>query len=98
MLDNEIPVSYTHLAGVPQEDEETEGTFTEPAESAVSKTLEMTIEDLDLSVRSYNCLKRAGINTVAELAQKSEEDMMKMCIRDRYLVDLGSRLFLLQKE
>jgi DNA-directed RNA polymerase subunit alpha len=38
----------------------------------------MTIEDLDLSVRSYNCLKRAGINTVAELAQKSEEDMMKV--------------------
>ena len=62
---------FQNMAGVPQEDEETEGTFTEPAESAVSKTLEMTIEDLDLSVRSYNCLKRAGINTVAELAQKS---------------------------
>ncbi|WIW70068.1 MULTISPECIES: DNA-directed RNA polymerase subunit alpha [Anaerosinus] len=69
---------FQNMAGVPQEDEETEGTFTEPAESAVSKTLEMTIEDLDLSVRSYNCLKRAGINTVAELAQKSEEDMMKV--------------------
>ena len=38
----------------------------------------MTIEDLDLSVRSYNCLKRAGINTLAELVQKSEEDMMKV--------------------
>ena len=40
--------------------------------------LRMTIEDLDLSVRSYNCLKRAGINTVAELIIKSEEDMMKV--------------------
>jgi len=38
----------------------------------------MTIEELDLSVRSYNCLKRAGINTVQELAQRSIEDMMKV--------------------
>jgi DNA-directed RNA polymerase subunit alpha len=38
----------------------------------------MTIEDLDLSVRSYNCLKRAGINTVEDLANKSEEEMMKV--------------------
>jgi len=43
-----------------------------------SQILEMQIEDLDLSVRSYNCLKRAGINTVVELTQKSEEDMMKV--------------------
>ena len=43
-----------------------------------SQILEMQIEDLDLSVRSYNCLKRAGINTVNELTQKSEEDMMKV--------------------
>ena len=42
------------------------------------KVLEMTIEDLDLSVRSYNCLKRAGINTVEDLAKKSEEEMMKV--------------------
>jgi DNA-directed RNA polymerase subunit alpha len=42
------------------------------------KVLEMTIEELDLSVRSYNCLKRAGINTVQELTQKTEEDMMKV--------------------
>lgn len=42
------------------------------------KVLEMTIEELDLSVRSYNCLKRAGINSVQELVQKSEEDMMKV--------------------
>lgn len=42
------------------------------------KVLEMTIEELDLSVRSYNCLKRAGINTVEELTQKNEEEMMKV--------------------
>lgn len=42
------------------------------------KILEMTIEDLDLSVRSFNCLKRAGINTVEDLTNKSEEDMMKV--------------------
>ncbi len=40
--------------------------------------MEMTIEELDLSVRSYNCLKRAGINTVEELIQRNEEDMMKV--------------------
>ena len=38
----------------------------------------MTIEELDLSVRSFNCLKRAGINTVEDLINKSEEDMMKV--------------------
>ena len=42
------------------------------------KILEMTIEDLDLSVRSFNCLKRAGINTVEDLINKSQEDMMKV--------------------
>lgn len=42
------------------------------------KTLEMTIEELDLSVRSFNCLKRAGINTVEDLINKTEEDMMKV--------------------
>ncbi len=43
-----------------------------------SQKLEMQIEDLDLSVRSYNCLKRAGINTVQDLRDKSEEDLMKV--------------------
>lgn len=43
-----------------------------------TKRLEMLIEDLDLSVRSYNCLKRAGINTLHELTSKTEEDMMKV--------------------
>ena len=42
------------------------------------KVLEMTIEELDLSVRSFNCLKRANINTVADLAEKTEDDMMKV--------------------
>ncbi|MCL2704392.1 MAG: DNA-directed RNA polymerase subunit alpha [Defluviitaleaceae bacterium] len=42
------------------------------------KVLELSIEELDLSVRSYNCLKRAGINTVEDLASKTEEDMMKV--------------------
>lgn len=44
----------------------------------VGKTAEMTIDELDLSVRAFNCLKRAGINTVAELVQKNQEDMMKV--------------------
>ncbi len=42
------------------------------------KALEMTIEELDLSVRSFNCLKRAGINTVDDLISKSEDEMMKV--------------------
>jgi DNA-directed RNA polymerase subunit alpha len=50
----------------------------EKEEDQKEKVMEMTIEELDLSVRSYNCLKRAGINTVQELTQKSEEDMMKV--------------------
>jgi DNA-directed RNA polymerase subunit alpha len=47
-------------------------------ESKKERILEMNIEDLDLSVRSYNCLKRAGINTVEELVQRDEEEMMKV--------------------
>ncbi|MBC2576409.1 DNA-directed RNA polymerase subunit alpha [Peptostreptococcus canis] len=50
----------------------------EKEEDKKEKVLEMTIEELDLSVRSYNCLKRAGINTVEELSNKSEDDMMKV--------------------
>ncbi|HHW70637.1 MAG TPA: DNA-directed RNA polymerase subunit alpha [Clostridiales bacterium] len=50
----------------------------EKEEDKKEKVLEMTIEELDLSVRSYNCLKRAGINTVEELIQRTEEDMMKV--------------------
>ena len=47
-------------------------------DNAKEKVLEMTIEELDLSVRSFNCLKRASINTVEDLIMKSEEDMMKV--------------------
>ena len=44
----------------------------------IDKVLEMNIDELELSVRSYNCLKRAGINTVEELTNKTPEDMMKV--------------------
>lgn len=50
----------------------------EKEEEERDKVLYMSVEELDLSVRSYNCLKRAGINTVGELVQKSVEDMMKV--------------------
>lgn len=50
----------------------------EKEETHKEKMLEMTIEELDLSVRSYNCLKRAGINTVQELTNKTDADMMKV--------------------
>jgi len=50
----------------------------EKEETKKVKVLEMTIEELDLSVRSYNCLKRANINTVEDLTNKTEEDMMKV--------------------
>jgi len=52
--------------------------MSEQEEDDKEKILEMTIEDLDLSVRSYNCLKRAGINTVYELTEKTEDEMMKV--------------------
>ncbi|MBR6006511.1 MAG: DNA-directed RNA polymerase subunit alpha, partial [Clostridia bacterium] len=42
------------------------------------KVLDMVIEELDLSVRPYNCLKRAGINTIAELIERDEDEMMKV--------------------
>lgn len=50
----------------------------EKEEDRTAKALDMTIEELELSVRSFNCLKRASINTVEELIQKSEDDMMKV--------------------
>ena len=50
----------------------------ETASKGRAKALEMTIEELDLSVRSFNCLKRAGINTVEDLTTKTEDDMMKV--------------------
>jgi DNA-directed RNA polymerase subunit alpha len=63
----------------------------------------MTIEELDLSVRSFNCLKRAGINTVEDLISKTEEDMMKVRNLGRKSLDevvakLDSLGFNLRKE
>ena len=52
--------------------------FTDQEDDKKEKVLEMTIEELDLSVRAYNCLKRAGINTISELVQRNQEDMMKV--------------------
>ena len=52
--------------------------MSEAQSDTTNKVLDMTIEELDLSVRSYNCLKRAGIQTVQDLAAKSEDDMMKV--------------------
>jgi len=52
--------------------------YNEPESDTKEKVLEMTIEELDLSVRAFNCLKRAGINTVHELVQRNQEDMMKV--------------------
>ena len=67
---------FQNMDGLPEETEEVETSF--PEEDDSQKVMEMTIEDLDLSVRSFNCLKRANINTVADLADKSEDDMMKV--------------------
>ena len=53
-------------------------TVVEKAETQRDRVMEMTIDDMDLSVRSYNCLKRANINTVEDLISKTEEEMMKV--------------------
>ena len=53
-------------------------TVVEKAETQRDKVLELTIEELDLSVRSFNCLKRAGINTVEDLISKTQDEMMKV--------------------
>jgi DNA-directed RNA polymerase subunit alpha len=57
---------------------ETMEIMVEKEEDQMGKALEMTIEELELSVRSFNCLKRASINTVEELTHKTEDDMMKV--------------------
>ena len=54
------------------------GILVPPEEDKKKKILDMTIEELDLSVRSYNCLKRAGIHTVDDLTKKTEDDMLKV--------------------
>ena len=69
---------FQNRDGLPEEEEEEGATSPEEEEDDCAKVLDMTIEDLDLSVRSFNCLKRANINTVADLAEKTEDDMMKV--------------------
>jgi DNA-directed RNA polymerase subunit alpha len=65
----------------------------EKEDEVKSKILEMPVEDLDLSVRSYNCLKRAGIDTVEQLVKKSEEEMMKVRnLGKKSLAEVKSRL------
>lgn len=54
------------------------GVWTTPKETRKEKIFEMTIEELELSVRSFNCLKRAGINNVEDLVAKTTDDMMKV--------------------
>lgn len=75
----------------------------EKGDDGKEKVLEMTIEELDLSVRSFNCLKRAGINTVGDLINKSEDEMMKVRNLGRKSLDevalkLSSLGFELRKE
>lgn len=75
----------------------------EKDDNSREKVLEMTIEELDLSVRSFNCLKRAGINTVEDLTNKSEDDMMKVRnlgkkSLDEVVAKLDSLGFALRKE
>ncbi|MCI7331862.1 MAG: DNA-directed RNA polymerase subunit alpha [Selenomonadaceae bacterium] len=69
---------FQNMDGLAEDVAEEEASFPAEEEDDSSKVLDMNIEDLDLSVRSFNCLKRANINTVADLAEKTEEDMMKV--------------------
>ena len=70
-----------------------------PPEDKESKILEKAIDELDLSVRSFNCLKRAGINVVGDLVKKSEEDMMKVRNLGRKSLDeVKNKLAELSKE
>jgi DNA-directed RNA polymerase subunit alpha len=78
-------IFITHLrlfqsmdSAIQEIEEEEEEVIPEPQVDERSKALDMTIEELDLSVRSFNCLKRAEINTVADLTEKTEDDMMKV--------------------
>ena len=73
-------IMQEHLNLFVELDDSTDGMeiMVEKEEDQKEKALEMTIEELELSVRSFNCLKRAAINTVEELTERSEEDMMKV--------------------
>lgn len=69
---------FSLLKNVDEITEDMESVIAEPEEEEVNKLSLMMLEDLDLSVRSYNCLKRASIQTVEELVNKTEEDLMKV--------------------
>ena len=69
---------FQNMDGLAEDVAEEEASFPAEEEDDSSKVLDMNIEDLDLSVRSFNGLKRANINTVADLAEKTEDDMMKV--------------------
>lgn len=69
---------FSLFLGLAESAGEGESIMAEKGTTEREKVLDMTIEDLDLSVRSFNCLKRAGINTVEDLTNKTEEDMMKV--------------------
>jgi DNA-directed RNA polymerase subunit alpha len=73
-------IMYEHLKLFIDLDDSTDGLeiMIESADHNPEEKMKMTIEELELSVRSFNCLKRANINTVEELTQKTEEDMMKV--------------------
>ena len=78
-LSAKILISHLELLSeVDQEVSEMDSLMKEFVNDGNAKKINMSIDDLDLSVRSYNCLKRAGISTVEELTQKSEEDMSKV--------------------
>ena len=88
---------------VVQDDEQPQTAAPETAaptpEDTESRILDMTIDELDLSVRSFNCLKRAGINVVGDLVKKSEEDMMKVRNLGRKSLDeVKNKLAELSKE
>lgn len=75
-LSAKILISHLELlTEVDQRVKDYESVMAEKAHESNSKTVNMSIEDLDLTVRSYNCLKRAGISTVDELTQKTEDEM-----------------------
>ncbi len=69
---------FQKIDGLAIEPEEPVQTFVEEVDDTSEKILDMTIEDLDLSVRSFNCLKRAGIHSVRDLTEKSESEMMRV--------------------
>ena len=73
-----VLVYHLNLFGFLSENAKSVDVMVESVTDEKEKVLEMNIDELELSVRSYNCLKRAGINTVEELINKTPEDMMKV--------------------